>query len=133
MVYKNDEKARSLETIWRERPRRKREELVKNALLSEQGLLLQLKETEAALKDAVDVSANTPRLRQNIQKARNELERAEKVLQEAIAVMAESVIAKATLKLAFDDTREAWQQVPTFKRHQLWDTRLKKKVLKVLA
>ena len=132
MVHKDDAEARSLEILWRRQPRHKREEAVKNAQKSEHGLLLQLKEAEAAIKDAVDVRANLPRLEQNVQEARNKLEIAEVVLQEAIDVIVECEGAKGNLRAAFDQTREAWQQVPTFKRHQLWDTKLKKRVLKVI-
>lgn len=133
MVHENDAKARSLEYLWRQRPRYKREEVVKRAQKAEDALLLQLKETEESIKDAVDVSANMPRLRQNVQEAKNKLALVEEVLEEAIKVMVESAVQKAYLREAFEQSREAWKQVPTYKRHQIWDTKLKKKVLKVLA
>lgn len=132
MVHEHDEEAQVVRDLirrqphykqkaWEEMPRLERQKLMDAALSAERGLTLQIAEAQRILDDHSEIRKSLPRLQGEIrEEARTILNSNEK---ERVA---------SDLRSAFNASREAWLEVPTFMRHKSWDTKLKKRALKLI-
>lgn len=123
MVHEADEEAplRFGQRDWQQMKRLDRQKLLTTAYSAERRLTLQIGEAKRILEDHSELRRALPDLRGEVHA-------------EAASILGsdELHLAATDLKEAFNTAREAWLRVPTFKRHELWDIKLKKRALKML-
>jgi len=120
MVHKDDEEALT-ERDWRRANRQLRRALVTRAYDAEKRLLLAISVLRDLLKEHAEI-------RRNIESLHGE------VLREAMTILDSNEIQVAVedLRVAFNECRDAWLLLPSFKRHELRDRKLKKQAKKML-
>jgi len=106
---------------WQEMPRIKRQQLMEAAYSAEQALALQIAEAKQTLSDHSEIRRSLPKLKGEVRSEARQILNSN-----------EREVAAANVRAAFNASRDAWHQVPTFIRHKHWDSRLKKQALKVI-
>lgn len=132
MVHEDDEKAQVIQDLiqrqphygakaWKEMPRIQRQQLMEAAYRAEQGLALQIAEAKQVLNDHSEIRRSLPNLKGEVREEARQILNSDNREQ-----------AASNIRAAFDASREAWKNVPTFIRHKHWDTKLKKQALKII-